>query len=180
MSENTIPFRYTLRPIPSQTAYVPVVGEPYNPPAPQFSLHLQIQLPQADPPLGNRDYGLAVDWPNSAGMRSSADKVQSLASDKPYSTGTLELTEDGKLWAHYLPENLETTYSVELTGPSAEYIKTALTKLFAHDYTVAPVQLEDESEEEDNNNEIEQVLPLYGWHGDPDDDEGDDTDEYDD
>lgn len=181
MSENTVPFRYTLRPIPSATGYVPVVGEPYNPPAQQFSLHLQVQLPQADPPLGNRDYGLAVDWKDSAGMRSSADKVQSLASDKPYSTGTLELTEDGKLLAHYLPENLETTYTVELTGEPAEYVKSALVKLFAHDYVAETMQLEDEDEEpddDDNETQAPNIVAAY-WDSNPDD-EGDDEDEYED
>ena len=177
MSENTVPFEYTLRQISVQTRYVPVVGEPYNPPRPQFYLHLQVQLPF---PL-NRDYGLAVDWPDSAGMRPSANKVTSLASDKMYNAGVLELTEDGALMAHYKGED-GVEWHNKLPGEPAEYVKSALTKLFNHDYTVEAMQLEDDEEPDDDNHENEVQLPNIHaayWDSNPDD-EGDDEDEYED
>lgn len=181
-TQNTVPFEYTLRPIPNQPAYIPTAGEPWNPPPVATYLHLQVQLPFTV----NREYGLAVDWPNDAGMRPSANKVISLASDKTYNAGTLELTEDGKLFAHYVPENNETTYSVEWGGAIAESIKAALVKLFNHDYNVAPVQLEDKDEEPDDSDTGNVIETLYGKlnsgigpYSDLPDKENDEEDEYD-
>ncbi len=175
--QNTVPFEYTLRPLPNQPAYTPVVGEPWNPPPVTTYLHLQVQLQFTV----NRDYGLAMDWPNDAGMRPSANKVISLASDKTYNAGTLELDEDGVLWAHYKGED-GVEWHNKLPGEPAEYVKSALTKLFNHDYTVEAMQLEDDEEPDDDNHENEVQLPNIHaayWDSNPDD-EGDDEDEYED
>jgi hypothetical protein len=171
-TQNTVPFEYTLRPLPNQPAYTPVVGEPWNPPPVATYLHLQVQLPF----VVNRDYGLAIDWPTDAGMRPSANKVISLASNKTYNAGTLELTEDGALMARFKGED-GVNWNVKLEGEPAEFVKTALAKLFAHDYTVEAMQLEDEDEEPDDDND-EQPTKAIEWYSDPDDDEG--NDEYED
>lgn len=175
-TQNTVPFEYTLRPRNDQPAYTPVVGEPWNPPPVATYLHLQVQLPF----IVNREYGLAVDWPTDAGMRPSADKVISLASDKTYNAGTLELTEDGALMARFKGED-GVNWNVKLEGEPAECIKVALTKLFAHDYTTEAMQLEDESEDEndtigDDNFEKPQQVTWPGIYDDDDEDE----DEYED
>lgn len=177
MTENTqtVPFEYTLRPLPNQPAYTPVVGEPWNPPPVATYLHLQVQLPFEV----NRNYGVAVDWPTDAGMRPSANKVVSLASDKTYNAGTLELDEDGVLWAHYVAESDATSYTVMLHGEPAEYVKAAVVKLLAHDYTVETMQLDDEDADDDNYENTAVVIDnLYGKLNEADD-EGDDN-EYDD
>lgn len=178
-TQNTVPFEYTLRPLPNQPAYTPVVGEPWNPPPVATYLHLQVQLPF---PL-NRDYGLAMDWPNDAGMRPSANKVISLASDKTYNAGRLKLTEEGTLLAIYVDE-ASTEQMAVLEGEPAEYVKAALVKLFNHNYSVEAMQLEDDEDEEpdDDNDENEikadNFVAAY-WDYNPDD-EGDDEDEYED
>lgn len=177
-TQNTVPFEYTLRPRSDQPAYTPVVGEPWNPPPVATYLHLQVQLPFTV----NREYGIALDWPDSAGMSMSANKVISLASDKTYNAGTLELKEDGSVWAHYKGEDGVECHN-KLPGEPAVALAAALTKLFTHDYVAEAMQLEDEDEDDtigDDNFEKSQSVKEYENEYSDLLDEEDDEDEYDD